>query len=81
MEKSIDNWRSTGMLDDMEERAKRHLDGMTVNRDAMANDVLSLIAAIRLAQSRAAKDAENLGRACGFAGTFDDIFSGIFGKK
>lgn len=50
MAKSIDNWRSTGTLDDIEERAKRHLDGMTVNRDAMARDVLALVAAIRKAQ-------------------------------
>ena len=37
-------------LEDMEARAKRHLDGMTVNRDAMAKDVLQLVDAIRAVQ-------------------------------
>lgn len=42
-------------LEDMEARAKRHLDGMTVNRDAMAKDVLQLVEAIRAAQKHNAQ--------------------------
>jgi len=34
-------------LDQIETRAQRHLDGMTVNRDAMARDVLKLARALR----------------------------------
>ena len=46
-------------LDDMEARAKRRLDGMTVNCDVMAKDVLQLVAAIRAAQARNASNATN----------------------
>jgi len=55
-------------LDDMEARAKRHLDGMTVNRDVMAKDVLQLVAAMRAIQSRntAAKAAATEKPAAGF---------------
>lgn len=42
-------------LDEMEARARRHLDGMTVNRDAMAKDVLQLVAALRAAQAQHAQ--------------------------
>jgi hypothetical protein len=55
-------------LEDMEARAKRHLDGMTVNRDVMAKDVLQLVAAMRAIQSRntAAKAAAAEKPATGF---------------
>lgn len=42
-------------LEDMEARAKRHFDGMTVNRDAMAKDVLQLVDAIRAVQKHNAE--------------------------
>mgnify|MGYP003494706359 FL=1 len=42
-------------LEDMEARAKRHLDGMTVNRDAMAKGVLQLVDAIRAVQKHNAE--------------------------
>lgn len=38
-------------LAEMETRAQRHLDGMVVNRDEMAKDVIQLVAALRRAQS------------------------------
>lgn len=43
-------------LDEMEVRARRHLDGMTVNRDTMARDVIILVTAIRELQSKAEKE-------------------------
>lgn len=67
-------------LDEMAERAQRHLDGMTVNKDAMARDVLQLVEAIRGAQRRAADRncTVNSPRGGAFQTTFDDIFEGIF---
>lgn len=70
---------ATPTLEEMEARAQRHLDGMTVNRDAMALDVLRLTKAIRAAQKRAAeinaaKKATGGGYAGAFAGIFDDIW-------
>lgn len=59
-------------LDEMAERAQRHLDGMTVNKDAMARDVLRLVAAIKAAQQRTHRQPG------GFAEAFDSIFEGIF---
>lgn len=55
-------------LDEMETRAQRRLDGMTVNVDAMAQDVLLLVAAVRrlqvdVSEKREPKDLfENLFR-------------------
>lgn len=69
-------------LDEMEARAQRHLDGMTVNRDAMARDVLALARAIRGAQKRATEKAttsrpfSGMGGNGPFAGIFDDLFTG-----
>lgn len=37
-------------LEDMEAAAQRQLDGMTVNRDSMARDVLFLVALVRRLQ-------------------------------
>ncbi len=69
------------MLDDMESRAQRHLDGMTVNRDAMARDVLKLCQAIRSAQKRAAERQPQSGTPKpDYSGTFDDLF-GSFGRS
>lgn len=66
-------------LDEMEARAQRYLDGMAVNREAMARDVLLLARSIRAAQQRAIENAKEDeppagagGR--GFSGVFDDLF-------
>lgn len=61
-------------LDEMAERAQRHLDGMTVNKDAMARDVLALVGAIKAAQARRPRQQTD-----GFAAAFDELFSDIFG--
>ena len=66
-------------LDDMADRAQRHLDGMTVNKDAMARDVLKLVEAIRGMQKRA--QAQPRPQAGGFAEAFDDVLSGIFNGR
>lgn len=44
------------LLSAMEARAKRQLDGMIVNRDAMARDVLTLVATVRKARDRMRTD-------------------------
>lgn len=64
-------------LDQIEARAQRHLDGMTVNRDAMARDVLRLAQAIRSAQKRATGGGQTAANA-GFSDAIAGIFSGIF---
>lgn len=66
-------------LDEMAERAQRHLDGMTVNKDAMARDVLKLVEAIRGMQQRA--QVQQHPQARGFAEAFDDVLSGIFNGR
>lgn len=67
-------------LDEMAARAQRHLDGMTVNRDAMAKDVLTLVGAIRQLQARS-KAATRTGQQGGFSDAFGDIFTDIFNRK
>ena len=62
-------------LDEIEARANRHLDGMTVNRDAMARDVLKLCAALRRLQREVAKPATTSPHR---NDVIDDIFGGIF---
>jgi hypothetical protein len=42
-------------LEEIEARAQRHLDGMTVNRDVMARDVLKLAATLKQAKAQLAK--------------------------
>lgn len=59
-------------LEEMEDRANRQLDGMTVNRDAMARDVLHLVKAIRGMQKRASESNKTNKYP-------DDFFNGIFG--
>lgn len=73
----------TTTLDEMETRAQRHLDGMTVNRDAMARDVLVLARAIRSAQKRASEKgaAGNPFSEMGGNGPFAGIFDGIFKQR
>lgn len=66
-------------LDEMEARAQRHLDGMTVNRDALAKDVLALAKAIRAAQKRATERQKTPFGGMGGSGGFGDIFSELFG--
>lgn len=70
----------TPTLEEMESRAQRQLDGMTVNRDAMARDVLLLTKAIRSAQKRAA-DMDKEKKQPGMAGAFSGIFDDIWGKR
>jgi hypothetical protein len=62
-------------LADIEQRAQRMLDGMTVNREAFARDVLALVAAVRAA--RPASEPQH----SGFAEAFDDILGEAFGGK
>jgi hypothetical protein len=66
-------------LDAMEARATRHLDGMTVNRDAMANDVLTLIKAVRKARQMLATEAAHQAGCQRASNPFDGI-DDIFGK-
>lgn len=62
-------------LNEMAARAQRQLDGMTVNRDAVARDVLLLVATVRALRVRA-RPAQ--GRS--FAAEFDRIFDDLFAK-
>jgi len=71
---------STPTLDEMATRAQRHLDGMTVNRDAMAKDVLTLVGAIKQMQARSNATART-GQQGGFSDAFGDIFTDIFNRK
>jgi len=71
---------STPTLDEMATRAQRHLDGMTVNRDAMAKDVLTLVGAIRQLQQRA-KVAQPDSQPNNFSGAFGDLFGEILNRK
>jgi hypothetical protein len=66
-------------LDEMAARAQRHLDGMTVNRDAMARDVLTLVEAIRSAQRRAPARPAQPGS--NFSDAFGDIFDTILNRR
>ncbi|MDP3138184.1 MAG: hypothetical protein Q8N17_17860 [Burkholderiaceae bacterium] len=66
---------ATPTLDEMDDRARRYLDGMTVNKDAMARDVLLLTQAIRGAQKRAAEQTKKPPSSTPFAEIFGDVFS------
>ena len=70
---------ATPTLDEMDARAQRYLDGMTVNKDAMARDVLMLTQAIRGAQKRAAERAKKTPGNTPFADIFGEVFGG-FGR-
>ena len=59
-------------LTDIEQRAQRMLDGMTVNRERFAQDVLDLIAAIR--KARPEPEVRMHSPNSDFRGAFDDIF-------
>lgn len=69
-------------LDEARARAQRQLDGMTVNRDAMARDVIVLVDSIHAMQARAAARTrgtpESAKNTEGFSEAFDDIFGAIF---
>lgn len=54
-------------ISEIEDRARRQLDGMRVNHDVMAKDVLALCKALRDVQT--AKPA---------TGNFSDVFKDIF---
>jgi hypothetical protein len=69
---------ATSTLDEMADRAQRQLDGMTVNRDAMARDVLQLVRAVRSIQARRLTDQQHGGGK--FTEAFDEIFDEIFGR-
>ena len=71
----------TPTLDEMEARAQRHLDGMTVNRDAMARDVITLTRAIRTAQARHTQQRTTQRPIGGLRDAFDDLFDSILGGK
>jgi hypothetical protein len=63
-------------LEQMKETAQRQLDGMIVNRDVMAQDVLTLVNSIESFRQKAATP-----QSTSFATAFQDIFSDIFGFK
>jgi hypothetical protein len=66
----------------METRAQRHLDGMTVNRDAMARDVLTLVGAIRQMQQRATATAtKSTQPGSNFSDAFGNLFDDILKPK
>lgn len=69
----------TPTLDQIKDRAQRHLDGMKVNTDAMARDVIKLCDAIAAAQARAHK--QPFAAQGGFAERFEEIFGDIFRGK
>lgn len=62
-------------LDNIEARALRHLDGMTVNRDAMARDVLKLVRALR----RLTEEVRKPGASPSAARRDDDFLRNLFG--
>ncbi len=64
-------------LDTIDERALRSLDGMTLNRDAFARDVLLLTAELRNWRAAHARAETRSQSDSGFAGAFADIFKGF----
>lgn len=63
-------------LEQMKETAQRQLDGMIVNRDVMAQDVLTLVNSIESFRQKVATP-----QSTDSTTTFQDIFSDIFGFK
>ena len=66
----------------LRDQAQRQLDGMTVNRDAFARDVLQLLDAVEAARARAAsrRSAASTSAPDGsFSKAFGNIFDDIFG--
>lgn len=63
-------------LEQMKETAQRQLDGMIVNRDVMAQDVLTLVNSIESFRQKTTTS-----KSTDSATTFQDIFSAIFGFK
>lgn len=64
-------------IDAAEARARRQLDGMTINRDAMARDVIALCALVRNYRTLNAKKEDTPLKDTSMAGTFEDIFKGF----
>lgn len=64
-------------LDEIEQRALRHLDGITVNRDAMARDVLTLVRAVRNAKLAISNLRKTQEPNSIFAQSFDNIFKDL----
>ena len=66
------------LLDSLDARAQRQLDGMTTNRDTFSRDVMRLTMAIRAARWQAQKQPAKAEGAAGFGPTFDKLFADIF---
>lgn len=68
-------------LNAMAERAQRQLDGMTINRDAMARDVLTLVKLVRAMKAQAEAAARSpRGAPGGMAGEFERMFDDLFSR-
>jgi len=59
-------------------RAQRQLDGMTTNRDAMANDVMTLLVLVEQARDLLTQKAQERASADAAKTSFDGLFSDIF---
>lgn len=71
---------SAPTLEEMEARAMRQLDGMKVNHDVMAGDVLRLISAIRGARKRAVELDRAKEKPSNPFDQFENLFGGgLFG--
>jgi hypothetical protein len=69
-------------LNEMEEQAKRHLDGMTINRDKMAHNVVALVNTVRAMRALVVRtEREQSKRPGTFSSAFDGIFEDIFKKN
>lgn len=68
-------------LSDMETRAQRHRDGMRVNTDWMAKDVLALVASVRALQQQAHEEREPAGPVpqthSSFQGALNEVWSWV----
>lgn len=64
----------------MRQRAQRQLDGMTVNRDALARDMISLLDSIEAARARAAASRSSAADADN-GDTLDDLLGRIFRSR
>lgn len=82
-------------LDEIEARAQRQLDGMTVNRDAIARDNLKMVALLRQIKKRLQEQDETSKTSASshggdprektsgsqFASAFDDLFGNAGWRK
>lgn len=64
-------------LQDLDQRANRMLDGMTVNREKFARDVMAMTAELaRWRDAHARSDPRPQAKAAGFEDAFGDLFGG-----